>query len=76
MPKDLRSYLDELRARDAADPESRLIVDGSLDRALEYEKAYESMERREAVWIATRERGDEPRLPPKHVPAGGQVIRE
>jgi hypothetical protein len=56
--------------------ESRPMVDGSMDRALEYEKAYESMERREAAWQAARERGDEPNLPPKHVPGGVKVIRE
>jgi hypothetical protein len=56
--------------------ESRPMVDGSLDRALEYEKAYESMERREAEWSAAQERGDEPRLPAKHIPSGGKVIRE
>jgi hypothetical protein len=52
------------------------MVDCSLDRALEYERAYESMERREAAWQAARERDVEPNLPPKHVPGGGKVIRE
>jgi hypothetical protein len=56
--------------------QSRPMVDSSLDRALEYEKACESMERREAEWRAARERGDEPTLPAKHIPSGGKVIRE
>jgi hypothetical protein len=56
--------------------QSRPMVEVSLDRALEYERAYESMDRREAEWRAARERGAEPNLPPKHVPAGGMVIRE
>lgn len=58
------------------DAQSRPMVDTCMDRALEYERAYESMERREAEWRLARERGVEPNLPPKHVPAGGKVIRE
>jgi hypothetical protein len=44
--------------------------------AQDYERALESMERREAEWRSARERGVEPNLPPKHTPGGGKVIRE
>jgi hypothetical protein len=54
----------------------RPAVDGVTNQTRELELVVDSMERRKAERRSARERQVEPRLPPKHVPAGRKVIRE
>ena len=55
---------------------SHPTIDTMTDQRRELELLVDSPERREAELLSARERGVEPNLPPKHVPAGGKVIRE
>jgi hypothetical protein len=55
---------------------SRPMIDSVTDQRQELELLVDSLERRETELLSARERGVEPNLPPKHVPASGKVIRE
>ena len=55
---------------------SRPMVDSQVEQVRELQMVVDSLERREAELLSAFVRGVEPNLPPKHVPAGGKVIRD
>ncbi len=52
------------------------MVDSQVEQKRELERVVDLMERREAVLVAALDGNLPPDLPPKHVPAGGKVMRE